>query len=137
MGYGGASQAIFYAFYNKGYKNTVVFNRSKKAIKFNGINQYTKKYSLINGYLDSADLIINTTPTNPLNKKQINLIKKTTVISDIVYKPKNTRFLIKFRENKKIFGLSMLIEQAIPCFQQWFGFAQKRLYKKTKSTKNK
>jgi len=122
LGFGGASQAIYYGFNFKGYKNINVFNRSKKAIKINTINRYTKKYSLIDPYLSQADLIINTTPTNPLIKKQINLVKKTTIISDIVYKPRNTRFLKKFKENKKIYGISMLVEQALPCFHQWFGF---------------
>ena len=87
--------------------------------------KYTKKYSLIEVYIKKADLIINTTPTNPLNKKQTNLIKKNTIISDIVYKPKNTPFLQTFKENKKIFGISMLVEQAIPCFYIWFGFVPK------------
>jgi shikimate dehydrogenase len=92
LGFGGASQAIYYGFFFKGYKNVSVFNRSKKAINIGGTNKYTKDYSLINSYLIKSDLIINTTPINPLNKKQTNLIKKTTIISDIVYKPKETAF---------------------------------------------
>ena len=84
--------------------------------------KHTKDYSLINSYLIKSDLIINTTPTNPLNRKQTNLIKKTTIISDIVYQPKETPFLKEHKFNKKIYGISMLIEQALPCFKQWFGF---------------
>jgi shikimate dehydrogenase len=122
LGFGGASQAIYYGFFLKGYKNVSVFNRSKKAIYIGGTNKYTKDYSLINPYLIKSDLIINTTPTNPLNKKQTGLINKLTIISDIVYKPKETPFLKKFKFNKKIYGISMLIEQALPCFKQWFGF---------------
>ena len=122
LGFGGASQAIYYGFFFKGYKNVSVFNRSKKIINIGGTNKYTKDYSRINSYLIKSDLIINTTPINPLNKKQINLIKKTTIISDIVYKPKETPFLKKFKLNKKIYGISMLIEQALPCFKHWFGF---------------
>ena len=139
LGFGGASQAIYYGFLFKGYKNVSVFNRSKKAINIRGINKYTKDYSLINSYLIKSDLIINTTPTNPLNKKQTNLIKKTTIISDIVYQPKETSFLKEFKLNKKIYGISMLIEQAIPCFKLWFGFVPvvdevltKKIYKKIK-----
>ena len=139
LGYGGASQAIYYGFLFKGYKNVSVFNRSKKKINIGGTNKYTKDYSLINSYLIKSDLIINTTPTNPLSKKQINLIKKTTIISDIVYQPKETLFLKEFKFNKKIYGISMLIEQALPCFNQWFGFVPvvdesliKKLYKKIK-----
>ena len=122
LGFGGASQAIYYGFFFKGYKNVSVFNRSKKAINMGGVNKYTKDYSLINSYLIKSDLIINTTPINPLNKRQTNLIKKTTIISDIVYKPKETPFLKEFKFNKKIYGISMLVEQALPCFKQWFGF---------------
>ncbi len=122
LGFGGASQAIYYGFFLKGYKNVNVFNRSKKAINIGGAKKHTKEYSLINSYLKKSDLIINTTPTNPLNKKQINLIKKTKIISDIVYQPKQTFFLKKFKANKKIYGISMLVEQALLCFKQWFGF---------------
>ena len=125
LGFGGAAKAIFYGLKYMGYKNINVFNRSKKAIKTQNTLKYTKKYSLVDDYLSDADLIINTTPTNPLNKKQISLIEKKTIISDIVYKPRNTVFLKKFKENKKIYGISMLIEQAIPCFYQWFGFYPK------------
>ena len=139
LGFGGASQAIYYGFFFKGYKNVSVFNRSKKAINIGGAKKYTKDYSLINSYLIKSDLIINTTPTNPLNKKQISLIKKTTIISDIVYQPKETSFLKEFKVNKKIYGISMLIEQALPCFKLWFGFIPvvdealiKKLHKKIK-----
>ena len=123
LGYGGAAKAIFYGFSKKGYKNVLVFNRSKKAIAIKGINKFTKKYSLIDKHLKGAHLIINTTPTNPLNKKQRKKINSTTIISDIVYSPKETAFLKNFNENKKIYGISMLIEQAILCFHKWFGFA--------------
>ena len=125
LGYGGASQAIFYGLILKGFKNISVFNRSKRLIKHKGVNKYTKNYSTIEKHLVCADLIINTTPTNPLNKKQIKLIDPKTIISDIVYKPKETPFLQNFKKNKKIYGITMLVEQAIPCFRQWFGFTPK------------
>ena len=127
----------YYGFVFKGYKNIKVFNRTKKAVKINGVNKYTKKYTKIDKHLSNDVLILNTTPTNPLNNKQINLIQKTTIISDIVYQPKETPFLKKFKYNKKIYGISMLVEQALPCFKQWFGFSPvvdavliKKLHKK-------
>ncbi len=136
LGYGGAAQAIIYGFFTKGYKDVHVFNRSKKKITVSRVNKFTKKYSLIDKHLKEADLIINTTPTNPLKKNQTKLIRKTTIISDIVYRPKETVFLKNFTENRKIYGISMLIEQAIPCFYQWFGFIPKtddKLIKKINS----
>ena len=125
LGYGGASKAIVYGLFYSGFKNVVVFNRSKKEIKFKEKKSYTKQYNTIDKHLNNADLIINTTPINPLNKKQIKVIRSSAVVSDIVYKPKNTAFLNNFKENRKIYGISMLIEQAIPCFYNWFGFNPK------------
>ena len=52
----------------------------------------------------------------------IKMIKKTTLLSDIVYNPKETGFLSSFTENKKIYGISMLIEQAALSFKIWLGF---------------
>jgi shikimate dehydrogenase len=125
LGYGGASKAIIYGLYYKGFKNVIVFNRSKKLIRLKKKNFFTKEYKTIDRHLGDADLIINTTPINPLTKKQIKKVEKNTIISDIVYRPKNTSFLKNFRENTKIYGISMLIEQAIPCFYMWFGFKPK------------
>jgi len=126
LGYGGASQAISYYFFSTGYKNVFIFNRSKKLINNQKKKRvFTKKYSKIEGYLEKADLIINTTPINPLSKKHLSSVDKKTLISDIVYRPKETRFLKAFKKNKKIFGITMLLNQAIPCFKLWFGFEPK------------
>ncbi len=137
LGYGGASQAILYGLLLKGFKDITIFNRSKKKIKVEGVKKYTKSYNLIDRHLSSADLIINTTPTNPLNKNQTKLINKKTIISDIVYSPKETRFLQNFKDNKKIYGITMLIEQAIRCFNFWFGFTPKVDKKLLKKLNNK
>ena len=125
LGYGGAAQAILYGFLLRGFRSVTVFNRSKKPITLNNTKRHTKNYSLIDKHLSGADLIINTTPTNPLNKKQTKLVGLKTIVSDIVYKPKNTSFLNNFKKNRKIYGASMLIEQATPCFFNWFGFKPK------------
>ena len=50
-------------------------------------------------------------------------IPKESLVYDIVYKPRNTH-LIKFAKangNKYIEGIGMLLYQAIPCFEWWFG----------------
>ena len=65
---------FLWSFFLERFKNIKIFNRSKKKLILKvKINSYTKNYSLINGFLFNADLIINTTPTNPLNKKQIKI----------------------------------------------------------------
>ena len=122
IGYGGAALAIHYVLKLKGFKNIEIFNRSKKKLSFEKKNKYTKTINSLSKSLVDAGLIINTTPTNPINVKYKRLIRKKTVLSDIIYKPKETKFLKNYPENKKIYGISMLLEQAIPCFKTWFGF---------------
>ncbi len=121
LGYGGASHAIHYVLKKRGFKNILIFNRSKKKIKYLNKIEFTKAYSDLESHLEGVFLIINTTPINPILKKNIRLITKSTIVSDIVYSPKNTTFLKNFPKNKKIYGISMLIEQAKPCFKMWFG----------------
>ena len=76
-------------------------------------------------HIPSADIIINTTPKNPIEKKYSKLVKKTTLLSDIVYSPKETAFLKNFPQNNKVYGIFMLLEQAVLCFKHWFGFVPK------------
>ena len=122
LGYGGAAQAIAYSFVFQGFKNITIFNRTKKLIQLGSKKHYTKKYSLITKYIKKTDLLINTTPLNPLSKTQSKMVSCKTVVSEIVYKPKNTLFLKQFKLNPKIYGISMLLEQATLCFYAWFGF---------------
>ena len=125
LGYGGAAQAIHYLFEYRGAKNIKVFNRSKKKLKFTKRNKYCFSLDKLKEHLNTADLIINTTPTNPLKRAEAKLVPKKTIVSDIVYSPKDTKFLNQFNGNKKIFGISMLLYQAEICFKIWFGFYPK------------
>ena len=123
IGYGGAALAIHYVLKTKGFKNVIIFNRTKKKLNYEKKTKYTKKIGDLEKYLESADLIINTIPKNPIKLKNRQFVRKEALLSDIVYKPKMTAFLKMFPNNRKIFGISMLIQQAIPSFKMWFGFS--------------
>ena len=90
-------------------------NYSKNIININP-EIYTINNFLTN---EECDHIIN------ISKNQYNMVNKKTIISDIVYRPQNTIFLNNFHKNNKIYGISMLINQAIHCFEHWFGFRPK------------
>ena len=122
IGYGGAALAIHYVLHIKGFENVNIFNRTTKKLSFVKKTKYTKPINKLNKHLRNADIIINTTPKNPIDKKNSKLISGKILLSDIVYKPKETSFLKAFPKNKKIYGISMLLQQAIPCFKFWFGF---------------
>jgi len=126
IGYGGAAKAILYSLSLMGNiykKNTLVFNRSKKKINIPLFSQKTTlSLNKIQNYLNDAFLVINTTPINILADLNIKKIKKEIVVCDIVYKPKETKFLKHFtKPSAKIYGIHMLINQARPCFFEWFG----------------
>ena len=122
IGYGGAALAIHYVLRKKGFKNITIVNRTKKKLKFENETKYTKSISDLGKHLNTAQIIINTTPKNLISSKNKKLVNPKALLSDIVYKPKETNFLKMFPKNKKIYGISMLLEQAIPCFKIWFGF---------------
>ena len=123
LGYGGAALAIHYVLTVKKFKHIIIINRTKKKLAFNNKIQFTKNISKLGTYLKKSDVIINTTPINPIDKKLQELVNSKTLISDIVYKPKETEFLKTFPNNKKIYGISMLLQQAIPAFKFWFKFS--------------
>ena len=120
LGYGGASKAVIYALKKAGLNNICVYNRTSDKIKENVVvtainyNEIYKEASL-------SELIINTTPVNILFDIFDKKIPKGVFAYDIVYKPKETDFLSGFDNAKKIYGISMLVHQAAPCFEEWFG----------------
>ena len=142
IGYGGAAKAILYNLSLMGVKwrkNTLIFNRSKRRINIPLISQKTTlSLDKIQNYLNESFLVINTAPKNILTDLKIKKINKKVAVCDIVYKPKETKFLKHFTNpSAKIYGIHMLINQAKPCFFDWFGIKPsededltKKLFKK-------
>ena len=124
IGYGGAAKAIVYALQQDSYKNIMIFNRTYEKIKNlkNIDNLYPIQNEELLKRITNVDLAVNTTPTNPLKN---NVFSKTiqSASYDVVYKPKETDFLSYFSKNKRVYGISLLLHQAVPCFERWFGFA--------------
>ena len=122
IGYGGASKAVIYALQKQGFKEIKVFNRSYSKMKNLKEFENLEKFKLadLHKHLGDGNLIINTTPINSLSgiEKKIN---KNSIGYDIVYSPKNTKFLSNFKKEKRVYGIDMLISQAAPCFEEWFG----------------
>ena len=122
IGYGGASKAIIYALKKMGVREIFVFNRSSEKLK--NINEekgvFAISFEEIFKQKKNCSMIVNTTPANILgpllDKKEENIFGY-----DLVYSPKETEFLSNFKKSKRLYGVSMLVHQAAPCFEAWYG----------------
>ena len=77
--------------------------------------------------LESADLLVNTTSLGMSGKEPLTLdlaaLPKSALVTDIVYAPLMTPLLsaAAARGNPIVDGLGMLLHQAVPGFEAWFG----------------
>lgn len=77
--------------------------------------------------LKKADILINTTSLGMTGKEPLEIdlfhLSSTALVVDIVYKPVITPLLenAKKRGNPIVDGLGMLLHQAVPGFEAWFG----------------
>lgn len=77
--------------------------------------------------LQEFDLVINTTSAGMIGKEALDLPLETarpgTLIADIVYVPLETPLLAEARQRglPVLDGLGMLLHQAVPGFEKWFG----------------
>ena len=123
LGYGGAAKAIVYSLKKSGFKKIKIYNRTKSKIKkFNVGEQITTiDFQDISKEIKDANIVINTIPVNILQETLAQNDINEIFACDIVYNPKTTNFLNHFKKEKHIYGISMLVHQAAPCFEEWFG----------------
>ena len=133
LGAGGAAKSITLSLSKENPKKIFVFNRNvdraeKLVEKVNFHAAEPLNIDDINLKKLSIDLLINATPvgmagmtdTNFINFKNIGGIE---FFADIVYNPENTESmsLAKSQNIKTIGGLGMLLYQAVPSFESFFG----------------
>jgi shikimate dehydrogenase len=79
--------------------------------------------------LDDANLVVNTTSQGMVGQGTLDLrldrLPRRAVVSDIVYIPKETPLLAaaRARGNPTVNGLGMLLHQARPAWEAWFGIS--------------
>ncbi len=131
LGAGGASRSIVYALLERGVARIVIANRSRVraealAERF-GARVTAADLASISKALVTADLLVNTTSLvmkgQPPLELDLTPLKKTAVVYDIVYVPLETPLLAaaRVRGNPVVDGLGMLLHQAVPGFERWFG----------------
>lgn len=138
IGAGGAARSIAIELASNGAKEINLRNRSEKNAKeisnilkenFNIISNYSTE-TIKQNDLENIDIIINTTPIGmdkdknscPIDEN-IKLTNKNIIACDIVYNPHETNFISWAKKNNLnvIYGIDMLVNQAIQGFNIWTG----------------
>ena len=131
FGAGGAARAIVWALLSEGVPEVRITNRTKqKAIALTDILGAKVKvvdWMDVESELNDVITLVNTTSLGmtgcaPFNKDISNLPNNSLVV-DLVYNPLETDLIRKARDIglRSVDGLGMLLHQAAPGFEKWFG----------------
>lgn len=132
MGAGGASRAILFSILQAGYQRIDIVNRTVSRAETLAENFGQKcsahAWDKLLELLPDADLVVNTTSigmagSDTVAMPDLRTLRKSAIITDIVYTPLETPFLkaAKKYNLKTVDGLGMLLHQAVPGFEKWFG----------------
>lgn len=132
LGAGGAAKAIVSALINDGAPKVTVVNRTRlraDALKDQfGARVETQDWTRIPDLVGDVALIVNTTSLGMEGQSPLTIdlsrLTPPTVVTDIVYKPLETELLATARQMgcETVDGLGMLLHQAVPGFERWFGY---------------
>jgi len=131
LGAGGAARAIVLSLINEGAQEIRLINRTKSkaehlAQEFGSVVRvvdWSERANALNG----VAMLVNTTNQGmhgqPELDLQLNELPTSALVSDAIYIPLETPLLAqaKKRGNATVNGLGMLLNQARPAFQAWFG----------------
>ena len=131
IGAGGAARAVIYGLLAAGCPKIYLTNRTvEKAealAEYFGAKINVITMGELRDYLPEAGLLVNTTSMGmkgyPLLDIDLSRAKPDCVITDIVYSPLETPLLVEAAKHKlpKVTGIGMLLHQAVPGFEGWFG----------------
>ncbi|MCY3880284.1 MAG: shikimate dehydrogenase [Rhodobacteraceae bacterium] len=131
IGAGGAARAVIYALISDGAEEIHIANRSRERAEFLktefGNRIAVHDLMLIGDIIPNVKTIVNTTALGMAGKPPLifphDALVENTVVSDLVYTPLGTEFLVRAEEHgcRTVDGLGMLLHQAAASFSHWFG----------------
>ncbi|WP_428688698.1 shikimate dehydrogenase [Roseibium sp.] len=131
LGAGGAARAIVFALLARKFTHVHIVNRTvekaQKIVDEFGSGTSAHGWDNLGKLLGKADLLVNTTALGmtgkPLLEIDLSELPKTALVTDAVYVPLETDLLkqASARGNPTVDGLGMLLHQAVPGFERWFG----------------
>ena len=131
VGAGGAARAVIVALADKGVREIRVCNRSpdraQALARELGTPVVAVPWAQRHDALAGVALLVNTTSQGmgdqPPLDLSLDLLPAQALVSDLVYVPLRTPLLLaaQARGNRTVGGLGMLLHQARPAFESWFG----------------
>jgi shikimate dehydrogenase len=131
FGAGGAARAVVAALIEVGVPEIRISNRSRpraEALRADfGANLVVYDWVHAANMLEGAATVINTTSLGMAGKPEfrvpLDAIEPGAVVNDLVYNPLKTAFLAEAEQRGAtiVDGLGMLLHQAAPGFERWFG----------------
>ncbi len=136
LGAGGAARAIIAALIGRKVRHITIVNRSTdRANELVALAHHIRPdqtvtvadYAALPRELADADLLVNTTSLGMQNQPPLDVdltaLPDRAAVADIIYVPLETALIAsaKARGLKISGGLGMLLHQAVPGFERWFG----------------
>jgi len=131
LGAGGAARAVIQALTSAGTERIVIVNRTfdraeRLASRFARTTR-AAHWGALPALLTDADLLVNASSLGmtgqPALEIDLDPLGARAIVADIVYVPLETPLLTaaRLRGLRAINGLGMLLHQAAPGFERWFG----------------
>jgi shikimate dehydrogenase len=131
LGAGGAARAVVFGLISRGAADIAIVNRSferaEDLMRDLGGNSHPAHLGELPGLLPAATLLVNATSLGMQGKPPLEIsiegLNRQALVADLVYVPLRTPLLeaAAARGHKTVDGLGMLLHQAVPGFEKWFG----------------
>lgn len=131
LGAGGASRAVIASLLEAGVPEILLTNRTKaRALELQ--SDFGRRVNVVDWIdageaIDDATTIVNTTSLGMVGQPELRVpldgLREGDVVTDLVYAPLETHLLATARAARCtiVDGLGMLLHQAVPGFERWFG----------------
>ncbi|GGA99560.1 shikimate dehydrogenase [Allosediminivita pacifica] len=131
LGAGGAARAVVASLLDAGVPEIRISNRTR--IRADTLREdFGNRLKVVEwvqagNAIEGASTVVNTTSLGMTGKPELRVpldaLDKSMVVTDIVYAPLETRLLREARDQgcTVVDGLGMLLHQAVPGFERWFG----------------
>ncbi len=131
FGAGGAARAVLSALSDAGVPEIILTNRTRSRADHLK-EEFGQRIRVVDwvqagNVIESAELVVNTTSLGMQGQPELRVpldgLQPGAVVTDLVYAPLKTRLLRQAEDAgcTTVDGLGMLLHQAVPGFERWFG----------------